>query len=80
MQLHEVVTLVMGVLALLPTWLFVQMLIDALRARQWNPGLFAIPAVLIGLMVMMRFAFSHESRRAEKELRMLLDGDSSSGS
>ena len=80
MQLHEAVTLFMGVLVLFPTWLFVQMLLNALRTQHWDPSMFALPAAVIGLMIVMRFAFSHESRRAEKELRVLLDGDSSSRS
>ena len=80
MQLHEIVVLFMGVLFLLPMWLFVQMLINALRTQRWDIWMFAIPAVVFALMVLARFAFAHDSRRALKELEALLNGDSSTTS
>jgi len=76
MQLHEAVVLFMVVLFLIPMWLFVQMFINALRTQLWDVWMFAIPAVVLALMVLMRLAFAHDSRRALKELEALLNSDS----
>ena len=74
MRLHDVVMVFLALLVLGPMWVFAQLVADALRTGRWDPRIFVIPAVVLGLMTMIGLAFTHERRRAMRELTDLLDG------
>lgn len=78
MQLHEAVVVFVGILVLGPTWLFVQLILESVKTGQWDPRIFALPVAVVGLIAMMGFAFAYESRRALRELTVLLEGETSS--
>lgn len=78
MRLHELVVVVVGLIVFLPLWLFTQMVLASVNSGQWDPRIFAFPAAVVMLVAIIGFAFAFESRRALRELAVLLKGQTAS--
>jgi len=74
-RLHTVVIAFMGFLIAVLVLALLQLIASGISARRWDATVLVIPGAIAFLIVMMRLAFAVESRRALKELALVVGGD-----
>ena len=77
MGVHEIVVVFVGFFLAVAILAFLSLLLNSVKTGRWDAWMFVFPAAAVFLVVMMGLAFTHESRRALKDLAAILGGEPS---
>jgi divalent metal cation (Fe/Co/Zn/Cd) transporter len=77
MRLHEAVVAIMAVFIVVPGLVFLRLVIDSVRSGHMNEAAPIALAVVLFMLAMMLGGFALESRRALRDLALILEASRS---